>query len=121
MNGSLRIVLGLSSCSFSKKAEDDDISLPLANTKETLYLVNRLSNQTSAPGAWEWIGQAIEVTADFDQLWLRGDTDFSLTGHLNKWDKRVKFVLGCDARQNVAALAQQIQETTWQQQERPAR
>ena len=93
----------------------------LANTKETLYLVNRPGNQTSAAGAGEWIDRAIEVASDFDELWLRGDTDFSLTGHLDKWDKKVKFVLGYDARPNVVALAQQIPETTGQPLERPAR
>lgn len=93
----------------------------LANTKETLYLVNRPGNQTSATGAGEWIDRALEVTADFDQLWLRGDTDFSLTAHLDTWDGKVKFVLGYDARPNLVALAQQIQETAWQKLERRAR
>ena len=93
----------------------------LANTKEALYLVNRPGNQTSSTGAGEWIDRAIEVAADFDELWLRGDTDFSLTEHLDKWDQKVKFVLGYDARPNVVALAQQIAETSWQQLERPAR
>ena len=93
----------------------------LANTKETLYLVNRPGNQTSSTGAGEWIDRAIEVASDFDQLWLRGDTDFSLTEHLDKWDQKVKFVLGYDARPNVVALAQQISDRPWQQLERPAR
>ena len=93
----------------------------LANTKETLYLVNRPGNQTSSTGAADWIDRAIEVASDFDQLWLRGDTDFSLTEHLDKWDQKVKFVLGYDARPNVVALAQQILESAWQQLERPAR
>ena len=92
----------------------------LANTKETLYLVNRPGNQTSSSGAAEWIDRSIEVAADFDELWLRGDTDFSLTEHLDKWDKKVKFVLGYDARPNLVALARQIAETAWQQLERPA-
>ena len=92
----------------------------LANTKETLYLVNRPGNQTSSTGAGEWIDRAIEVVADFDELWLRGDTDFSLTEHLDKWDKKVKFVLGYDARPNVVALAQQIAESEWEQLQRPA-
>ena len=93
----------------------------LANTKETLYLVNRPGNQTSAAGAGEWIDRAIEVAADFDELWLRGDTDFSLTQHLDRWDQKVKFVLGYDARPNLVALAQPIAETAWQPLERPAR
>jgi hypothetical protein len=93
----------------------------LANTKEPLYLVNRPGNQTSSSGAAEWIDRSIEVAADFDELWLRGDTDFSLTEHLDKWDQKVKFVLGYDARPNLVALARQIPETAWQQLERPAR
>jgi hypothetical protein len=93
----------------------------LANTKETLYLVNRPGNQTSATGAGEWIDRAIAVAADFDELWLRGDTDFSLTEHLDRWDQKVKFVLGYDARPNLVALAQHLPETAWQKLERPAR
>ena len=93
----------------------------LANTQEPLYLVNRSGNQTSASGAAVYIDQAIEVASDFQQLWLRGDTDFSLTEHFDKWDQKVKFVLGYDARSNLVALAQQIPETTWQGLERPAR
>jgi Transposase DDE domain group 1 len=93
----------------------------LANTKETLYLVNRPGNQTSSSGAGEWIDRAIEVAADFDELWLRGDTDFSLTEHLDRWDQKVKFVLGYDARPKVVALAQHLPETAWQKLERPAR
>jgi len=93
----------------------------LANTKETLYLVNRPGNQTSASGAGEWIDRDIEVAADFDELWLRGDTDFSLTEHLDRWDQKVKFVLGYDARPNLVALAQHLAETAWQKLERPAR
>ena len=61
------------------------------------------------------------MAADFDELWLRGDTDFSLTEHLDKWDQKVKFVLGYDARPNLVALARQIPKTAWQQLERPAR
>ena len=86
----------------------------LANTKETLYLVNRPGNQTSAAGAGEWIDRAIEAAADFDELWLRGDTDFSLTEHLDQWDQKVKFVLGYDARRNLVARAQQIAESAWE-------
>lgn len=93
----------------------------LANTKETLYLVNRPGNQTSSTGAGPWIDRAIEVASDFDELWLRGDTDFSLTEHLDKWDKKVKFVLGYDAHRNLVTLAQQIAESEWEQLQRPAR
>ena len=93
----------------------------LANTKETLYLVNRPGNQTSASGAGPYVDRAIEVAADFDQLWLRGDTDFSLTEHLDRWDQKVKFVLGYDARKNLVALAEQLADSAWAPLQRPAR
>jgi hypothetical protein len=93
----------------------------LANTKEPLYLVNRPGNQTSASGAAARIDQAIELASDFRELWLRGDTDFSLTEHLDQWDEKVKFVLGYDARPNLVAQAQQIAEAAWQPLQRPAR
>jgi len=94
----------------------------LANTKEPLYLVNRPGNQTSSAGAAVWIDRALELASDFEQLWLRGDTDFSLTEHLDQWDqKNVKFVLGYDAYPNLVARAQQIEKAAWQSLERPAR
>jgi hypothetical protein len=94
----------------------------LANTKEPLYLVNRPGNQTSSSGAGVWIDRAIEVASDFDQVWLRGDTDFSLTEHLDRWDqKHVKWVLGYDAYPNLVARAQQIDPAAWQPLQRPAR
>ena len=93
----------------------------LAPTKETLYLVNRPGNQTSSSGAAAWIDRAIELASDFQELWLRGDTDFSLTEQLDQWDQKVKFVLGYAAYPNLVALAQQIEEAAWQPLERPAR
>jgi len=58
------------------------------HTKEPLYLVNRPGNQTSSSGAAVWIDRALELVSDFEELWLRGDTDFSLTEHLDKWDQK---------------------------------
>lgn len=93
----------------------------LANTKEPLYLVNRPGNQTSSTGAAVWIDRAIELASDFEQVWLRGDTDFSLTDHFDKWDqKKVKFVLGYDAYPNLVARAQQVEPAAWQPLQRPA-
>ena len=56
-----------------------------------------------------WIDRSLDlVEGRFEEVWLRGDTDFSLTEHLDRWDKRCKFVLGFDARPNLVALAQGI-------------
>ena len=42
------------------------------------------------------------VLAGFQRLTYRGDTDFSQTNHLDRWDAdAVRFVFGYDARANV--------------------
>jgi hypothetical protein len=60
----------------------------LANTKEVLYLVNRPGNVVSHEGAAEWIDKAIELVQPYARrITLRGDTDFYLTEHLDRWAK----------------------------------
>jgi len=57
----------------------------LANTREPLYLVNRPGNVPSHADAPEWIDRALDLVDDaFDTVLLRGDTDFSLTKHLDR-------------------------------------
>src|SRR5207245_2096518 len=70
--------------------------LSLANTKEVLYLVNRPGNAASHEGAAEWIDRAITlVRPHAGSVFIRGDTDFSLTGKFDEWDdSSVKFVFG---------------------------
>lgn len=94
----------------------------LANTHEVLYLVNRPGNRPSSEGAAEWIDRAIaQVTAVFKKVWLRGDTDFSLTQNFDRWSERVRFVLGYDAHPNVVRLAEELPRSAWQRLERPPR
>jgi len=45
---------------------------------------------------------------------LRGDTDFSLTEHLDRWDERCSFVFGLDARPNMVKLAEGLAESQWE-------
>ncbi len=62
----------------------------MANTNEVLYLVNRPGSRPSSDGAAEWMDLAIDrVTPVFKKVWLRGDTDFSLTHNFDRWDERV--------------------------------
>jgi hypothetical protein len=76
----------------------------LANTKEVLYLVNRPGNAPSHAGAAIWIDKAIGLVAPHaDRVCLRGDTDFSLTGHFDRWAETVDFVFGMD--NNTALVA----------------
>jgi hypothetical protein len=52
---------------------------------------------------------------------LRGDTDFALTAHFDRWAAQVDFVLGTD---NIAALrtrADALPEKAWKPLQRPAR
>jgi hypothetical protein len=94
----------------------------LANTNEILYMVNRPGNRTSNDGAAEWMNKAIELTTPmFRKVWLRGDTDFSLTRNFDSWDDSVGFVFGYDARQNLIQKAGSLPVDTWQELQRPER
>lgn len=96
--------------------------LTLANTKEELYLVNRPGNKTSADGATEWIDRAIDLVAGkFAKVWLRGDTDFSLTKNFDRWSERVSFVFGYDTKANLVKLADELPKKAWKRLNRPAR
>ena len=92
----------------------------LANTKEVLYLVNRPGNVVSHDGCVPWIDRAIAlVKPHAKQVLLRGDTDFTLTGELDRWDRQnVRFVFGMDAHPKVVKLAQALPEQEWQPLER---
>ena len=60
----------------------------LANTQEPLFLINRSGNRPSAEGAAERFDQARTLCRDagFRRITFRGDTDFSQTRHLDRWD-----------------------------------
>jgi len=99
--------------------------LSLANTGEPLYLVNRAGNCTSSQSAAAYFDRGIDLclTAGFRAILLRGDTDFSQTEHLDRWDDRpeVRFVFGIDAMPNLVALAEGLPEGLWQPLHRPAK
>jgi hypothetical protein len=87
----------------------------LANTGEPLFLVNRPGNRPSHDGAAVWIDRAVAlVRPSFQQIYLRGDTDFALTAHFDDWTKAgVRFAFGLDAMANLKALAAGIEERRW--------
>lgn len=88
----------------------------LAQTGEPLYLVNRSGNAPSSRSAAAYLDRAIELcrTAGFRQVLLRGDTDFSQTEHLDRWDDQgVRFVFGIDAMANLKARAEDLPEGLW--------
>jgi hypothetical protein len=68
------------------------------------------------------MGWAINLTAPvFKKLWLRGDTDFSLTQNFDRWDERVNFVFGYDAKKNLIEMADALPEAAWKPLQRSAR
>ncbi len=97
----------------------------LANTGEPLFLVNRSGNRPSHEGAARRFDQSIDLCrrAGFKSILLRGDTDFSQTTHLDRWDDAgdVRFVFGMDANPNLKARAESLPEKQWKPLDRPAK
>ncbi len=88
----------------------------LANTGEPLYLVNRSGNRPSHEGAARRLDQAVTLCrrGGFRRITLRGDTDFTQTRELDRWDDEgVRFIFGTDARQNMLNFAEALPRKAW--------
>jgi len=88
----------------------------LANTGEPLSIVNRSGNRPSQEGAAEELDRAIKLCqqAGFRQIRMRGDTAFSQTEKLDRWDAdRVLFQFGYDAKPNLKEIAENLPESAW--------
>ncbi|MDP9402471.1 MAG: transposase [Actinomycetota bacterium] len=84
------------------------LMVSLANTAEPLYLSLHGANRPSQEGVVALYDRAVALCrrAGFTDVLLRGDTDFSLTSELDRWDADgVRFVFGYDARANLVARA----------------
>jgi hypothetical protein len=99
--------------------------ISLANTKEPLYLLNRSGNRPSHEDAAAYLDKAIELTlgAGFKSVRMRGDTDFSQTAHLDRWDAlgNVTFLFGLDAHANLKLNAEALAPDCWSELARPPR
>jgi hypothetical protein len=97
----------------------------LANTREVLRLVNRSGNRPSHEGAADALdrAQACCFRAGFRKVLMRGDTDFSQTQHLDRWDDdpRVRFIFGYDSKPNLEEIAERLLDRVWRKLERPPR
>jgi Transposase DDE domain group 1 len=95
----------------------------LANTQEVLSVVNRPGNRPSHEGAAAEVDRAIRVCFEggFQRVRLRGDTDFSQTKHLDRWnaDGRVRFIFGLDCTAKRHFLADELPAMRWQALVRP--
>ena len=95
----------------------------LANTSEPLYLVNRSGNRPSHEHADVYLDKAAALCrrAGFRKITYRGDTDFSQTKHLDRWDQDgVRFIFGIDAMANLKGLAERLPDLAVQRTGAPA-
>lgn len=92
----------------------------LANTKEVLYTINRPGNAASHQDSVIWIDRALDWVKPFaGRITLRGDTDFTHTAQLDRWDGGgIFFILGLDAHPKAVGLAEGLFERSWRPFER---
>jgi hypothetical protein len=99
--------------------------LSLANTGEPLYVVNRSGNRPSHEHAAIYFDRAIALCrrTGFRKMLLRGDTDFTQTAHLDRWDDAgdVQFIFGIDAMPNLYEIVESLPKTDWKELKRPAK
>jgi len=94
----------------------------LANTREPLFIINRSGNRPSHEGAAQRFDEAIKLCREggFRKVTMRGDTDFSQTKHLDRWDEEgVRFIFGFDAVASLVKAADGLQRTAWEALDRP--
>jgi hypothetical protein len=100
------------------------LMISLANTDEPLFLLNRSGNRPSHEGAADYFDRGVKLCrrAGFRKIRLRGDTDFSQTTHLDRWDDdKVTFVFGIDAMPNLYELAENLPKNAWKELQRKPR
>lgn len=96
--------------------------ITLAKTGEVLWLVNRSGNRPSHDGAAAYVDRSIQLAREggFQDISLRGDTDFSQAAHLDRWDgDDVRFVFGYDCRGNLREKAEELSARAWEKLVRP--
>lgn len=98
--------------------------ISLANSNEVLYTSNRSGNRPSHDGAAAWIDRAVDLArrGGFKKVRLRGDTDFALTAHFDRWtEEGVEFIFGMDAHPSFVKRAEAIPEERFRPLERRKR
>jgi hypothetical protein len=93
------------------------VVLTLAETGEVLRVVNRSGNRPSQEGAAGQADHAIALCqrAGFRKIVLRGDTAFTQTIHLDRWNKAsVKFSFGMKAYGGLVDIAENVAAKDWE-------
>lgn len=96
----------------------------LANTQEVLFQDLRPGSANSQEGAADRLDQSVDLLrrAGFRSILLRGDTAFSQTKLLDRWDSDcVEFVFGMQASPNLKETADSLPENAWRKIERTAK
>jgi hypothetical protein len=97
----------------------------LANTAEPLFLLNRGGNRPSQEEADVFLDKAMALgrRAGFRTILLRGDTKFSQTRHLDRWDDAgdTRFVFGYEAYDALKARADDLPAAAYRLLRRPSR
>ena len=112
---------GMDYCAYKKQWGYGPLLISLAQTGEVLYVVNRPAAAASHQGAAAWVKRALpHVRSAFETIWLRGDTDFSLTKEFDGWEEEgVMFIFGYDAHANLIEQAQALSVSAWERLKRP--
>lgn len=101
--------------SYNDQWSDYPLIISLANSREPLYIVNRSHNAPSHLDSAYWLDKSLDLVYPFfEEVWLRGDTDFSLTKNFDKWDKRCKFIFAIEAMKNLIQSAKEINKDDWE-------
>jgi hypothetical protein len=90
--------------------------LTLAETGEVLRLVNRSGNRPSQEGAAGCADHAINICrqAGFRRIVLRGDTAFTQTIQLDRWNESgVHFLFGMKAYRGLVDIAENVPHEDW--------
>lgn len=88
----------------------------LAETGEVLRMTNRGGNAQSGHNAFKDADKVIALCqrAGFERILLRGDTAFTQTDHLDRWDEEhVEFVFGIAKHLNLMAKVEEIPADQW--------
>jgi hypothetical protein len=95
----------------------------LANTAEPLFLLNRSGNRPSHEQADVYLDKAIDLCrrSGFRKILMRGDTKFTQTRHLDRWDQAgdVRFIFGFEAHDCLKARADELPAEAYNFLERP--
>jgi len=108
--------------SYNGKWGYHPLLVSLANTGETLFLANRSGNRPSHEGAAAYFDRAATLCrrGGFRKITFRGDTDFTQTKELDRWNEEgFGFLFGANSTLNVRLEAELLESDAWEQLERP--